>query len=294
MNPVQDIISHMRETKGSLRPAERRVADAVLADVDFAVHASNSELAQRAEVSEPTVTRFCRTLGCEGVRDFKFKLAQSLVINSRHFQQPPGATGEGSPLPYSASILQKAREAIDRVERQIDPEQVERAITYLAKAKRIMIFGVGGGSTAVAQDAQYRLFRLGLAVTAYSDGYLMRMAASTLGPEDAVIAISVTGRSAEVNQSVEIATQVGVPVVGITMPDSALSQLCTVPLTIHIPETTDIMTPTASRYAYMAVVDLLATGLAYCLGKSALQNLRRMKYNLMNLLEGDVFEPLGD
>lgn len=56
------------------------MADLVLGNVAFAVDASNAEIAKRAEVSEPTVTRFCRAIGCEGVRDFKLKLAQSALL----------------------------------------------------------------------------------------------------------------------------------------------------------------------------------------------------------------------
>src|SRR5690606_38465069 len=76
--PVPDILSQIRDSYGELRPAERRVADVVLADVTFCVDASNAEIARRADVSEPTVTRFCRAIGCDGVRDFKLKLAQSV------------------------------------------------------------------------------------------------------------------------------------------------------------------------------------------------------------------------
>ncbi|RVA67131.1 MurR/RpiR family transcriptional regulator, partial [Mesorhizobium sp. M7A.F.Ca.CA.001.11.2.1] len=76
---IPDIISLVKDSYSELRPAERRVADVVLDDVKYAVDASNAALAQRAGVSEPTVTRFCRAIGCEGVRDFKLKLAQSLV-----------------------------------------------------------------------------------------------------------------------------------------------------------------------------------------------------------------------
>ena len=83
---IPDIISLVKDSYAELRPAERRVADVVLDDVKYAVDASNAALAQRAGVSEPTVTRFCRAIGCEGVRDFKLKLAQSLVVGALYQQ----------------------------------------------------------------------------------------------------------------------------------------------------------------------------------------------------------------
>ena len=61
-----------------------------------------------------------------------------------------------------------------------------------------------------------------------------------------------------------------------------------------MPEIPDVLKPTASRFAFMATIDLLATGIAYQLGSEAQETLRRIKYNLMNFREGEVLEPLGD
>ena len=87
--PIPDILSQIKDSYGELRPAERRVADVVLADVTFSVDASNAEIAKRADVSEPTVTRFCRAIGCDGVRDFKLKLAQSVVVGRLYLAPAP-------------------------------------------------------------------------------------------------------------------------------------------------------------------------------------------------------------
>lgn len=294
--PVEDIISRLKEARADLRPAERRVADAVLGDVEFAVRASNAELAQRAGVSEPTVTRFCRTIGCNGVRDFKLRLAQSLVVGAAYFQQPPriADSDSGAVLPYWTSVLHQAHEAINEVDRQLDPQQVRAAVEMLATARRVMVFGVGGGSTSIAQDAQYRLFRYGISVTAYSDAQLMRMVASTLGADDVVIAISATGRSTEVVDAAQLARQYHARVIAITQPGSPLAGAADTVLGITIPEIPDVLKPTASRYAFLVVVDLLATGVAYRLGRDAQETLRRIKYHLVKLRDGDVLEPLGD
>ena len=293
MNQMIDIVSRMQEQRDSFRPAERRVADVVLKDVEFAVRASNADLAQRAQVSEPTVTRFCRTLGCDGVRDFKLKLAQSLAVATVYLRQPPSMTN-GVSADIWSSVFQHAHGAMSQAERQLDRRELQRAVRKIAEAKRIFVFGVGGGSTTVAQDAQYRLFRLGLAVTAYADGHLLRMGASTLGADDVLIAISATGRAPEVNESVSIARQYGATVIGITRSNTALADRVDIRLLVDIDETSDVLTPTASRYAFLATVDLLAAYVAYHMGPQAQEQLRRVRHNLMNFRAGEVFEPLGD
>lgn len=289
----EDLISHLKELLPGLRPAERRVADVVLGNIEFAVHASNARLAELAEVSEPTVTRFCRTLGCKGVREFKVALAQSLVVGGMYFRELPEVQ-DAAVLPYWNSVLNNARNAIDRAAMQLDEAHLRASVDLIAKARRVFVFGVGGGSTALALDMQFRLFRYGITVTAYMDTYLIRMVVATLGSDDVVIVISATGRTPELIDALHSAQQYHARTIAITSPRSQLAEAADVALTVKVPETTEVLKPTASRYAFMVVVDLLATGVAYQLGQGAQETLRRIKFNLMNIRKGEIREPLGD
>ena len=154
---VPDIIARIKDSYGALRPAEQLVADAVLSNVQMAVDASNAEIASRAGVSQPTVTRFCRAIGCDGVRDFKLKPARSLAVRD----------------------------------------------VFLAAAADI----------------------------------------------------SLTARAAEYP---------------------------------------DILTPSASRFAFLTIIDLVSSATGYRIGPTARENLRRIKYNAQINNSGAVYEPLGD
>jgi DNA-binding MurR/RpiR family transcriptional regulator len=290
---IPDIISLIKDSYGELRPAERRVADAVLEDVKFAVDASNAVLARRAEVSEPTVTRFCRAIGCEGVRDFKLKLAQSLVVGTLYLSKPPLAHSDNG-FPFWNAVFGEAHHALHEAERQLDPAQLQRAAELIAKARQIAVFGLGGSASALAQETQYRLFRYGIAVSAYCDPYVMRMTASTLKPKDLVIAISATGRTREVIEAVELARHYRADTICVTAPDTDLARACDVKLTIAVPEYPDTLKPTASRFAFLALIDLMATAAGYRLGGSARETLRRIKYNVQIRRAGQEMEPLGD
>ncbi len=292
--PIPDIISQIKDTYDDLRPAERRVADVVLADVAFSVDASNAEIARRAEVSEPTVTRFCRAIGCDGVRDFKLKLAQSVVVGRLYLspRHAPAPTDNGSPL-WNV-VFGEARNALSAVERQVNPADVLRAAELVASAHQVAVFGLGGSSSALAQETQYRLFRYGVVVSAHSDPYLMRMTASTLKPNDLVIAISATGRTREVVEAVELARHYRAHTIGITAPDTDLAKACDVAITVDIPEFPDTMKPTASRFAFLAIIDLISVAAGYRLDASALETLRRIKYTVLTHRKGKELEPLGD
>lgn len=291
---IPDIISQVKDSYGDLRPAERRVADVVLDDVRFAVDASNAALARRAAVSEPTVTRFCRAIGCEGVRDFKLKLAQSLVVGALYLTKPPRKGGE-TEMPFWGAVFGEARRALEEAERQLDPAAVARAAELIARARQVAVFGLGGSSSALAQETQYRLFRYGVAVSAHSDPYVMRMTASTLKPNDLVIALSATGRTREVIEAVELAKHYRARALGITAPNSELARVCDVGLTVAVPEYPDTLKPTASRFAFLAIIDLMSVAAGYRLDESARETLRRIKYNVLTHRgSGPQMEPLGD
>ncbi len=292
--PIPDILSQIKDSYAELRPAERRVADTVLADVAFSVDASNAEIARRADVSEPTVTRFCRAIGCEGVRDFKLKLAQSVVVGRMYLTaaQPVVPTEDASPL--WNTVFAEARNALNAVERQVDPAEVVKAADLVASAHQVAVFGLGGSSAALAQETQYRLFRYGVVISAHSDPYVMRMTASTLKPNDLVIAISATGRTDEVIEAVALARHYRAKTICITAPDSELAKVCDVRLTVDIPEFPDTMKPTASRFAFLAIIDLVSVAAGYRLGATALETLRRIKYNVLTHRKGKELEPLGD
>ena len=292
--PIPDILSQVKDSYANLRPAEKKVADIVLVDVAFAVDASNANLARRAKVSEPTVTRFCRAIGCEGVRDFKLKLAQSVVVGRLYLATGQTPTPNENGSPQWNVVLGEAHNALNAVERQIDPSDVIRAGELIAGAHQVVVFGLGGSSTALSQETQNRLFRYGVVVSAHSDPYIMRMTASTLKPDDIVIAISATGRTQEVIEAVELAKHYGAKIVGITAPGSDLEKICDVGLTVHIPEFPDTMKPTASRFAFLAVIDLISAATGYQLNSSARETLRRIKYNVLNHRKGNELEPLGD
>ena len=290
----EDIISVIKQTAPTLRPSERRVADAILADVDFALHSANGELARRAGVSEPTVTRFSRAVGCAGVRELKVKLAQSLVVGRIYLEEPPDAgSNPGKPTVWQM-ILEDIHRAINTAERQLVVADFERAAAAIASCGKLVTFGVGGGSTMVATEAKHRFFRLGVAVSNYSDGQLMRMVAATLDKKDVVLAISATGKPKEIVDAVTIARDYGATVIAVTKPNSPLAAAADIPLGLYVPETPNALKPTASRYAFLAAVDLLAALTAYRSPRETQERMRRIKYALGNFGDGEAEGPLGD
>jgi DNA-binding MurR/RpiR family transcriptional regulator len=292
---IPDIVGRIRDTLPLFSPAERKVAVAVLGNVRQAVDDSNAALAARAGVSEPSFTRFCRTIGCDGVRDFKLKLAQSLVVGEAYLNADaaPGRPESDSPAFWSL-ILGDAHAALREVERQLSPTAVLAAADAIAGAAQVVAFGLGGSAAPLAQETQHRLFRYGVRATCCADPYLIRMTAATLRAEDVVIAISASGKTAELIEAVELARGYGATTIAITATASPLADAAQHRLGVAIAENHDTLTPTAARFAYLAVIDLLSAATGYSLGPEARESLRRIKYAALNHRAGNILEPLGD
>lgn len=260
-----------------LRRSETRVAEAVMRDPATSVHRTLAELAAEAAVSEPTVVRFCRAIGFRGFREFQITLAQALAAQ--------GAFNDVAMTPIDphqnliGSVLSNHLRTLAAVRDALDAETTSRAIDILADARRIEFFGLGA-SGIVATDAQQKFFRLGRPTVAYTDPHMQLMSAVTLRSGDAVVAISHTGRTRDILESVVTAKDAGAQVIAITCPDSPLSFAASLTLPVATVEDTDLYTPMMSRMAHLAVVDVLATGLALRGGPDVVENLRQLKRRL--------------
>lgn len=273
-----NLIPHIRSALTSLRPAERKVADMVLSDVDFAMRGSITELAQRADVSEPSVTRFCRAVGAHGLRDFKMQLAQSVAGGL-----PYASTAVARDDDIETLLDKVGKAAVDGITHArgaLDPVAVDAAIAAIAHARRVFFFGVGSGSGLVAQDAALRFLRLDLAANAFTDGHLQRLYAGLMEPGDVAFAISHAGRSIEVNESIQIAKERGATTIALTNVGSRLAWLVDIPLLLRVASPIDPNTPGVSRLVHLCIMDALAIGVALRLGPKTLEKMRHAKARL--------------
>ncbi len=291
MQAPMDLLSKIVERQETLSKGDRRIAEIVIKDLEFVIHATTGEIAARAGVSPPTLTRFCRKMGCGDLREFKLVLAKSLTVGRRYLRYQAGARHTGQD---AAAFMTSVHAALDQVMEQLDPTALDRAADLVANARKIAAFGGGGGSSVVAQEAHHRLFRFGLDVTVTTDSQLQHMIAATLNSEDVLLVISTSGLFAEIVRVAGIARHYGAQVIAITRPGSPLAKAADIVLAVSIREGDDILVPTPSRYALIAMLDLLAVEVANRLDTGAIETLRRIKYQLVSLRDGDDTQPLGD
>ncbi|MBL8329397.1 MAG: glucokinase [Rubrivivax sp.] len=253
------ILQQIQRARPNLSPAETRVADFVLAHPRSALNEPIAQIARAADVSQPTVIRFCRTLGCEGLSDFKLRLASGLTgtIPVTHTQ----VTGEDTMLELGEKVLGNTAAAILQVRDHLNRETIDRAIDLLSSAQRIDFHAVGH-YRVVADDAQFKFLRFGVASSSYTDPRLMTLSAKVLRPGDVAVVISSSGRIDELLEVADTARARGAAVVAITAGHSPLARKADVALVVDEIEDVATHVPMVSRILHLLVIDILAVGVA--------------------------------
>lgn len=272
-NLLEDIQSRLE----SLNKSERKVAEAILRDPSAATRYSIAALARAAEVSEPTVNRFCRGFSATGFPDFKIRLAQSIATGTPYVGQ--NVEPDDTVAEFADKIMLSTIASLDKARQALDPKALATAVDYLIQAKQINFFGMGG-SASVALDAQHKFFRFNIPVMSYDDALMQRMVAAGANVGDVIVLISYTGRTRETVDIAQLARANGATVIGITNPESPLAEICTVVLGVTAPEDTEVYMPMSSRIIHLAVIDILATGVTLKRGADFLAHLKKIKESL--------------
>jgi len=276
------MLDRIKASMASLAPAEQRVARLVLEDPRAFANLPVSELAERAHVSKPTVVRFCRSMGYDGLSDFKLKLAGSVSEGVPFIHRSVDA--DDKPGDVLVKVIDNAVAAFLKYRNDASTYAIEKAAEALASTyktgRRIEFYGAGN-SGVVALDGQHKFFRLGVNTISYSDGHMQVMSATLLGPGDCVVVISNSGRTRDLMDACDIARRNGATTIVITASGSPLATAGHIHLAADHPEGYDRYSPMVSRLLHLVIVDVLATVVALRIGGVKLQpRLREMKNNL--------------
>jgi glucokinase len=255
-NTLMERVRHMR---GGFTPAEQRVAALVLEQPRLVLNEPIADIARMAQVSQPTVIRFCRSLGFSGLADFKLKFASSLTgaIPARHSQ----VRNSDSSHDLLAKVIDNTVSAILKFRDQLDVRSVDRAIELVSRARRVEFYAMGN-SRVVALDGQHKFFRFRIPATVYGDPHLFTLAAELLQPGDVVIAISNSGSAPELLAAVDAAKAAGADVIAIGSGQSPLARKATVCLAVEHAEDSSTFLSMISRILQLLLIDIMSVGIS--------------------------------
>jgi RpiR family carbohydrate utilization transcriptional regulator len=258
--PINGALSRIRSQYGALPTIARQIADYILKNPENIMKMSVTELAEATEASEGSVINFCRQLDMTGFQQLKLSLAQDLV-QPVQFIHEDLARGD-DPETVCRKIFHSGIQALRDTLSVLDSKEVARAVEIIRAAERIEVYGIGS-SAPIAEDAHYRMLRIGLEAKVVTDSHVQAISASRTNPKVAVLTISHSGATHETVASTRLAKEAGAKTICITnFGRSPLQLHADVVLYTMARETrfrTEAMT---SRIAQLCVVDALIAALA--------------------------------
>jgi RpiR family transcriptional regulator, carbohydrate utilization regulator len=267
------MLERIAATRASLPPAAARIADYITAHAADVVHMSVTEVAERAEASEGSVVAFCQQLGARGFQQLKISLARDLVQPVQFIHEDLTRTDDTPTV--IEKIFRSNLQALQDTMKVLDTTQMSRAVAAIQKAKRVEVYGIGSAAP-IAEDANYRLLRIGIDSKVVLDSHVQAISASLTGPHVAVITVSHSGSTHETIAATRLAKEAGATTICITnFGKSPIQAYCDIILHTMAKETgfrTEAMT---SRIAQLAIVDALISCLALATYDKAIATITR-------------------
>jgi len=263
--PSLSILIRVRNAMPNLRPAEQRVAEAVLADPARISESSITAVARQCQTSETTVLRFCRAIGLAGYPELRIALARAAQWEETgHFGAP--VTGQINATDSLADVVAKITHAdaraIEDTAASLDLKVLKDAVDSLVQARRVEIFGTGA-SALVGQDLHQKLHRIGLVSFLWTDAHVALTSTALLNEGDVAVGISHTGTTIDTIDVLRAARRRGATTIALTnFSGSPITEEADLLLVTAARETTFRSGAMSSRIAQLAVVDCLFAGVA--------------------------------
>lgn len=217
-----NILSVISSYFPSLTKTEQKVAQFILSNPDEIEKMSINELSAVIGTGESTIVRFCRKIGYSGFLDFKMAMAKNQIAQN--------SVTEESNDSIESRTFQEIVSSLEETKEFIKSDSIEEAAIAIHETETIYVFAVGN-SASVAQLFVNRLQRMGKKVIFSEDTHLQAINASLTNPENLVIAISLSGNTRDIIDSIELAKNNSTKIVGITnYLNSSVAQLSDFPI----------------------------------------------------------------
>ncbi|WP_238136888.1 MurR/RpiR family transcriptional regulator [Variovorax sp. JS1663] len=267
------VLARIETVWPSLGPVGQRIAAFIVSNPQEVVHMSVSEVAERTGSSEGSIVGFCKNLGATGFQQIKIALAQETVqpVQFIHEDLEPSDDVDLA----IRKIFQSNVQTLHDTQAALDVRAMQKAVDLLRKARRIEIYGIGSAAT-IAEDAHYRMLRIGLDVKVAVDSHVQAISASLTGPGVVTLTISHSGSTHETVTATRLAKEAGASTICITnFGKSPIQAFCDVLLFTMARETNFRTEAMTSRLAQLAIIDVLIACLALSDYEKSVKTLRQ-------------------
>ena len=217
-----NVFSTLRASYSYMTKTERRIADVILSQPQEFIGLTMAALSRLAQVSQGSINNFAEKFFSVGFAALKLQVA--------------GCLTQHTPAPLPQLPTQDVKASMQRVMTLADSsfaatvqlnseDTLSRVVQRILKARKIDIYGVYY-SGITARDLCFQLIKLGIPANYVEDTFMCAVSASTMDENSLVIAISSSGRTAEIVDAVQIARENHAPIVSLTTnPFSPLAKI---------------------------------------------------------------------
>lgn len=253
--PIDTVLGRLRVARPTLPPTAARIAEYFLKNGSDVVHMSVTEVAEATGASEGSVVSLCQSIGAKGFQQLKIALARDLVQPVQFIHEDLSRTDDTPKV--IEKIFASDIQALQDTMTALDPGAMERAALAIAGADRVELYGIGSAAP-IAEDANYRLLRIGIESKVVVDSHVQAISASLTKPRVTTLTVSHSGSTHETVLATRLAKEAGATTISITNAGkSPLLRYTDIVLQTMARETrfrTEAMT---SRIAQLAIVDAL-------------------------------------
>lgn len=257
MKPVLNVILQIKSQYNTFNETEKKVADYIINNTRELIYSTISQVAERLQVSDATIFRFCKKINLNGFQELKITLAteftEGLDNNYANEQINENDTEET----IISKVFNANITALNDTLLSINSKLIEDASDALLSAGQIVFYG-NGGSGIVAMDAHHKFLRTGLKVSVYTDNHLQLMSLAQLSEKDLIVIISHSGSNLNMINLLDIAKENGTKSIAITsFSKSPVSEKADITLNAISQETGYQFEAFASRIAHLTIIDAL-------------------------------------
>lgn len=241
----------MEQNKHNFTKSDNKIYQYILTNPEQVLYHSLTELSEASKVAEATVLRFFRKLGFKGFQDFKFLFAQEVAAEPKQHHEET----------YMERIRTNMVQSIEDTYGILDVQSLEGCINAIDRSEDVVIFGIGSSGIA-GLDLQNRLMRIGKNVSVITDPHFQVMRASSLNEKSVVVAISLTGSTKDIVDTVQIAKDKKATVIALTnYVKSPLTKYADYILLTSAKENPLDSGSLVSKVTQLYLIDLICTGL---------------------------------
>ncbi|MFL1913893.1 MurR/RpiR family transcriptional regulator [Plesiomonas shigelloides] len=214
---MDNLINKVKTLLHSTNQNEQKISRFIVEQLFDLSELSATKVGMLLGISDSSVIRYAKSLGCSGFPDLKLKLAVQAPHALENTDQAVYACIEASDS--TAQIIEKSKHLfISTIEQSlglIDADMVEQCAQQLLNASKITLAGIGA-SAIVAADINHKLIRAGFNVQFNQDYHIQIVQASLLKVNDVLLVVSARGNTQEVITAIERAKQHGAKVIALT------------------------------------------------------------------------------